>query len=493
MTRLSEQTAQRLIIAAVVLGSFMGATDSSIVVISLTAISRFYDVGTSEASWVLITYLLVITSFLIPFGRLGDLKGQKNIFVSGFALFTASSFFCGMAATLPELILFRALQGIGGAMITATGPALLSLTIPEQGRGKAFGYLSAANGLGLAAGFGIGGIITNFLSWQWIFFINVPVGIVAVITAFLFIPRDTGTRKAEPAAGGFDLPGSLLILLGAGLFIFTLSLGQEFGWMSIPILAAFVLSILFTSIFIIWELRTTAPLLNLGLLKNPVISIGIGAAMLNRLVVSGMVYLIPMYLELVKGYSTGFAGLLLLAPSLLIMVSGPVAGSLSDRIGSRWICTLAGFLLLISVTVFVIFDETIALVLIVFALALRAVSMGLFAPPNLRIILSCSPREHRGAASGLWYFSRYLASTIGIVLFETLFDLWIRGDEAGGITGAIHLHHSVTDLKIGFDQAFLVGIFFVLGMIVLSILLREGEGHVDSDEYGTDNAELHKP
>jgi MFS family permease len=202
--------------------------------------------------------------------------------------------------------------------------------------------------------------------------------------------------------------------------------------------------------------------------------------MLNRLVLSGMMYLIPIYLELVKGYPTGFTGLLLLAPSLLIMVTGPVSGRLSDRIGSRWLCTLAGVLLFISVFVFVVFDDTIALTVIILALALRAVSMGLFAPPNLRLVLTSSPLEQRGSASGIWYFSRYLASTVGIVVFEMLFDHWVRGEELVGVTGAVHLLQPVHKLEAGFDHAFLVGVFFVIGMIILSVLLKE-EGALEGE------------
>jgi len=144
--------------------------------------------------------------------------------------------------------------------------------------------------------------------------------------------------------------------------------------------------------------------------------------------------------------------------------------------GSRWLCTLAGVLLFISVLFFVVADETIALVFIILALALRAVSMGLFAPPNLRLVLNSTPREQRGAASGVWYFSRYLASTIGIVIFETIFDFWIRSDEPRGVTGALHLTEPVSELVTGFNYAFLVGIFFVIGMIVLSVLIKEEQG-----------------
>jgi EmrB/QacA subfamily drug resistance transporter len=473
--QLSATLKQRLIVATIVLGSLMGSTDSSIVVITLPTISKFYNVGTSEASWVLIAYLLAITSFLIAFGRLGDIKSHKNVFAIGFALFTITSFLCGIAGSLPELILFRGLQGLGGAMIMATGPAILSFTVPEASRGRAFGYLSAANSLGLAAGFGLGGLITHFLSWQWIFFVNVPVGVIACILAVFVVPQDT--VKKSVSGSGFDLAGAFLIFLSTGLFVFALSLGEELGWTSLPIIAAFLLSFLFAFIFLRHEQFTLHPLLDLALLRESGISIGIGAAMLNRFVVSGMVFLIPLYLELVKGYSTGFAGLLLLCPSLLILIAGPAAGSLSDRFGSRWLCTLAGILLLFSVLFFVIYDDTIPLIMIILALSFRAISMGLFAPPNLRLIFSHTPPDQRGAASGLWYFSRYLASTIGIVFFETLFDQWIRGDEPQGITGAIHLSHPVSELMIGFDHAFLVAVFFIVGMIVLTVLIRErGQG-----------------
>ncbi|WP_214020666.1 MFS transporter [Methanoculleus sp.] len=275
--------------------------------------------------------------------------------------------------------------------------------------------------------------------------------------------------------GEFDFAGALLVVLAAGLFTAALSFGEEHGWTSIPIISVLALSFLFSGVFIARERRTPVPLLQLGLLKSRAFSIGIAAAMLNRLVLSGMTYLVSMYLELVKGYSTRFTGFLLLAPSLLIVITGPVSGTLSDYIGSRRLCTLAGVFLFISVSVFVVFDETIALSVIILALVFRGISMGLFAPPSLRLVLTSAPGELQGAASSFWYFSRYLASTIGIVVFETIFDHWIRGDEPAGTTGAIHLLHPIAGLETGFDHAFLVGVLFVVGMIALTVQLREGE------------------
>ncbi|WAI02194.1 MFS transporter [Methanogenium organophilum] len=480
MYRTDERFVRRMIVAAVVLGSFMGATDSSIVIIALTSISRYFDVGTSAASWVLIIYLLVITGFLIPFGRLGDVWGRKKIFVAGFAIFTAGSFFCGASGSLPELILFRAVQGIGGAMIIATGSAILSVSLPAQTRGRGLGYLSLANGLGLAAGFGIGGIIVHFLSWQWIFFMNVPVGLFALIIACIFIPGDTVQRTQPPA---FDFAGALLVILSAGLFTYALSLGEEMGWHSVPIIGAIILSGICSLLFITWEKHTPSPLLQLGMLKNPGISAGIGAAMFNRLVLSGMTFLIPIYLEIVKGYSTGFTGLLLLAPSLLIIFTGPTSGALSDRIGSRRLCVLAGLFLFLSVGIFVIFDNTIALVAILTALAFRGISMGLFSAPNLRLVLSSTPEDDQGSAASLWYFSRYLSSTIGIVIFEMIFDHWIRKDVAPGTAGAVHLVSPIATVEAAFDTAFMIGVIFVIVMIILTLLIREGKEHCEPADF----------
>jgi EmrB/QacA subfamily drug resistance transporter len=473
--RLSHTTARRLITTAVVLGSFMGAADASIVIMALPTLAAYFNVGTNEVLWVLISYLLVVTAFLIPFGRLGDLQGLKKIYIAGFALFTGSSLLCGIAPDLSALILCRALQGLGGAMIVSTGPAIISLAIPAHERGRAFGYLSAANGLGLAAGFGLGGIILPFLPWQWIFFINVPVGAAACVIAYLCIPQE----KPHPVMQGlaFDCPGALLVMLTAGLFVYALSFGEELGWTNPVILAAGILSLVSCAAFVIYERRQPSPLIAFGLLKNPTIAFGLSAALVHRTVIAGMTFLLPLYFVLVQGYSTAFTGLLLFVPSLFIMVTGPVAGSLSDRNGSWWLCVLAGFLLLLSLVLFIVSCDTSALLLIIPALVLRAVATGLFVSPNMRSILAAVPREHRGAVSGIWYFVSYLASIIGIAVFEAIFDIWIQGDEPEGITGAIPLAHPAPAVITGFQFAFLAGMAFIFCLIVLTVFIREGKLH----------------
>nr|WP_321352308.1 MFS transporter [uncultured Methanoregula sp.] len=473
MSGLSDTTVRRLITTTVVLGSFMGAADASIVIMAMPTLAGYFSAGTSEALWILISYLLVVTAFLIPFGRLGDLHGQKKIYIAGFALFTLSSALCGISADLSGLILCRALQGLGGAMIVSTGPAIISLSIPAEVRGRAFGYLSSANGLGLAAGFGLGGLILPFLPWQWIFFINIPIGIAACGIAYFCIPPDLPHRGAQCVK--FDVFGALLIMLSAGLFVYILSIGHELGFTNPVILAAGILSLVSCAAFIVYERRQSSPLIPFMLLKNPAVGFGFGATLVHRIVIAGMTFLLPLYFVLVLGYSTAFTGFLLFVPSLVIMVTGPLAGSLSDRWGSWGLCVLAGFLLLLSLVLFIVCHDTSALILIIPALLLRAASIGLFVSPNLRSILSSVPREHRGAASAIWSFVSYLASIIGIAIFESIFDIWIRDNGPEGIPGAIPLVNTFPALVNGFQIAFLAGMVFVFCMIVLTVLIKDGD------------------
>jgi MFS family permease len=184
-----------------------------------------------------------------------------------------------------ELVLFRGLQGVGGATITAVRPALLAITLPEDIKGRAFGSISSASDLGLAAGFRLGALIPHFLSWQWIFFINVPFGIVAVLLTLAVISPDSGQKKI--AISGFDTLGSVLIFSGVGTGIAALSMGEELGWTSGPILLLFLLSLLISSTFLFWEWRQPFPLIDRHLLKQPQFTMEIGAIFINRLLVFG--------------------------------------------------------------------------------------------------------------------------------------------------------------------------------------------------------------
>lgn len=188
---------QWLILLLISLAAFMGALDTTIVNISLPSISKYFGSDIATVSWVSITYLLVLSSTLITFGRVADIRGYKKIYIAGFVIFTLGSLSCGLSSTIFMLIGFRVLQGAGAAMLQAIGGAMVVRYLPEKARGTAFGVLTTSAAVGLAAGTPLGGFLSQFYSWHWIFFVNLPVGIFAIILALTILPRDSGEVAGE--------------------------------------------------------------------------------------------------------------------------------------------------------------------------------------------------------------------------------------------------------------------------------------------------------
>lgn len=227
---------QRLVLGIIAVAAFMASLDSTIVNISLPGIAESFGADIGLISWVVLAYLLTLAGFLLILGRLADLYGFKRVFIIGFALFTFGSLACGLSMTVGHLIAFRALQGIGGAALDALAPAMIVLYLPKESRGRVIGILATVVSLGIAAGPILGGFITEYSSWHWIFFINVPIGIAAVVLAFWLLPEDT----LQPATGGFDYAGSILIITALVSMLYPLNRGLEFGWTSPIIIGSFL-------------------------------------------------------------------------------------------------------------------------------------------------------------------------------------------------------------------------------------------------------------
>src|SRR4030043_334319 len=327
----SERNSHRwLILLLISLASFMGALDATIVNISLPTMSKYFQCDIATVSWVAMAYLLILSSTLITFGRVADIRGYKKIYVAGFAIFTIGSLLCGLSSIIYLLIGFRVLQGVGAAMLQAIGGAMIVRYLPEKYRGTAFGVLTTSAAVGLAAGTPLGGFISQFYTWHWIFFINVPVGIIAIILGIAVLPRDTG----EFGKGQFDMSGAGLLLIALVSLIFFLNMGNNVGWLSWGILIAIIVSVAAWTGFILNEKRTKFPLIDLNLFRNRNFTMAVTVALLILLVGQGSWYAFPFYLELEKGVATNIAGLILLVPTIFMMIGGPIAGLLSGRIGS---------------------------------------------------------------------------------------------------------------------------------------------------------------
>jgi EmrB/QacA subfamily drug resistance transporter len=459
---------QWLILLLISLASFMGALDTTIVNISLPSISKYFQTDIATVSWVAIAYLLILSSTLVTFGRVADIRGYKKIYLAGFAIFTVGSLSCGLSSTIYLLIGFRILQGVGAAMLQAIGGAMVVRYLPERIRGTAFGILTTSAAVGLAAGTPLGGFLSQFYSWHWIFFVNIPVGILAIILAFAILPRDGG----ELVRGRFDLPGAGLLLVALVSLIFFLNMGTNIGWLSWGILASIIVSAAAWAGFILNERRAQSPLINLSFFRDRNFAVAIMVAMLVLLMGQGSWYAFPFYLELEKGFAANIAGLILLVPTVLMMVSGPIAGLLSDRIGSRRICILGSAVLIAAFMIFTVMGARTTLPFIIIALATEGVGIGLVMPANFNLIMGMSSRGDEGVMSSLVNTVRNVGAVMGIAVFTLIFLSVIAGQ---GVSPANITPHSLPPkaFAFGFHAIFLFGAALGGLLLVLNLALRD--------------------
>jgi len=459
---------QWLILLLISLASFMGALDATIINISLPTISKYYQCDIATVSWVAMSYLLVLSSTLIMFGRVADIRGYKRIYLAGFAVFTLGSLLCGLSSSIYMLIGFRVLQGIGAAMLQAIGGAMVVRYLPEKVRGTAFGIMTTFLAVGLAAGTPLGGFISQFYSWHWIFFINVPVGVIAIILGIAILPRDTG----EFGKGQFDMSGASLLLVALVSLIFFLNMGNNIGWLSWRILISIIISLAAWAGFIINEKRTQFPLIDVNLFRDKNFTMAVTVALLILLIGQGSWYAFPFYLELEKGFATNIAGLILLAPTLFMMVFGPIAGSLSDRIGSRPVCILGSAVIMAAFLMFVLMGTKTDLYYIIIALALEGIGIGLIMPANFNLIMGMSAKGSEGVINSLVNTVRNVGAVMGIAIFTLIFLSVIasQGISPAGITA-----HSLPPkaFVLGFHAIFLFGVGVGGLLLALNMALRE--------------------
>lgn len=398
------------ILAAIMLGSIMGPIDASIVNVTLPTITQYFHASLSTAQWVPMVYLIIISSLLLFYGRLGDILGYKRIYLLGLAGFVIASALCGFSyflSTIHWLITFRAIQGLAAGMMMAVSYAIITASFPPAERGKALGINAISISAGLAIGPSLGGFITYSLGWPFVFLINVPIGITGFLWARHILPESKGQRAKIDIAGAvtsFVFLFSFLLFVnywqGSGLGVAT----------SIMLLVAIV-----TTISFLWiERRVSPPMLNLGLFRNLTFSFANISALLNFMSQYVMVFLTPFYLQRLLHYPPNNVGLTMTAFPLAVMVVAPFSGSLSDRIGTRTLacggaamCALGLFFmsrLLPSAT-----SLDVVWRLIVFGLG-----TGIFQSPNNSAVMGSVSRPHLGIASGTLSMVRNVGMVFGI-------------------------------------------------------------------------------
>ena len=405
------------VLLAVGIGTFMSALDTSVVNIVLPVVSRDFVSDVATIEWVVTIYLLVVSGLLLSFGRLGDLRGNKPIYVLGFVLFITGSALAGLAPNEFALIGFRAFQALGAAMIFANAPAILTKNFPAEQRGQALGLQGMMTYLGLTVGPSLGGWLTTQFGWRAVFYINIPVGLLALLLTQRVIPRDPPKENAER----FDLVGAATFMTGLVLLLLALNQGNAWGWTSPLVLSILIIALFVLGIFIFVERRVQMPMLDLSLFRVRLFSAAAASAVLNYICLYSVLFLMPFYLIQGRGLSTGQAGLLLTAQPLVMAFAAPLSGTLSDRIGSRLPGTLGMAILAVGLFMLSRLGANSSQGEIVLGLGIVGLGTGMFVSPNSSALMGSAPRNRQGIAAGILATARNVGMVLGVGLAGAIF------------------------------------------------------------------------
>lgn len=405
------------VLLAIGIGTFMSALDTSVVNTVLPVINADFRTEVATIEWVVIVYLLVLSGLLLSFGRLGDLRGHKPIYIGGFIIFIAGSALCGLSRSVWMLIAVRGLQALGAAMLSANSPAILTKAFPDNQRGQALGLQATMTYLGLTVGPSLGGWLTQQYGWRSVFYINVPVGLIALVLSLAMILPDRPSEITE----GFDLPGGLVFMAGLIALLLGLNQGHSWGWGSPAVLGLLVAASLLLGLFINIERRVRHPMLDLSLFHRRLFSSSTVSAVLNYICVYSNLFLMPFYLIQARGLSPAQAGLLLTAQPILMAIVAPISGLLSDRIGARLLTTLGMAILAAGMLLLGRLELASSLPQVAVALAVAGVGIGVFISPNSSALLGSAPRNRQGIASGILATARNVGMVLGVGLAGAVF------------------------------------------------------------------------
>jgi EmrB/QacA subfamily drug resistance transporter len=396
----------------------MSALSGSIVNATLPVMARALDADVATIEWVVVLFLLVQSGLLLGFGRLGDLRGHKSIYVGGLVIFIGSSLLCGLAPSAAFLIGARVLQATGGSMVIATSTAILTRAFPAQQRGRALGLQATMVYLGLASGPPLGGWLADALDWRAVFYVNVPVGLVTLILSLRFLPHDAPSHRGER----FDRAGAATYLLGLIALLLALNQGHAWGWTSPVILGCLALGLGLLGLFAAIELRVPSPMLDLDLFRRRAFSAPVLSAVLNYMGVSATFFLMPFYLIQGRDLIPAQAGLILTAQPIVMALTTSFSGALSDRVGSRLPATLGMAVLSVGLLLLSRAGDAAPLAYVTGALAIIGLGIGLFTSPNSSAVMGAVPSERRGVASGILATARTLGNVLGVGVAAAIFN-----------------------------------------------------------------------
>lgn len=401
------------ILATLGIGTFMSALDASVVNTILPVIQRELHCNTDAVQWVITVYLLLVSGLLLTAGRIGDLRGHRLVCIAGFLLFVTGSAACGLAGHIGTLTSARVIQAFGAAMIFAASPAILTTAFPPEQLGQALGLQATMTYLGLAFGPSFGGWLTDALGWQSVFFINVPVGGAALAAGLLFIPKLPAANHGE----SFDRLGAGVFMIGLSSLLLALNQGHAWGWLSPLTLSLIATSVVILTLFVLLERRVSFPMLDLNLFHSRLFSAAVGSAVLNYMSTAMVTFLMPFYLIKQLGWSPSKTGLLMTVQPLVMAVTAPISGSISDRLGgSRLPATLGMAILSGGLFLLAWLQPDSVWHHAALGLAVVGLGAGMFNSPNNSALMGSAPANRRGIAAGVMATARNGGMMLGVAL-----------------------------------------------------------------------------
>lgn len=465
---------ENLILTVLVVGILMASIDSTIVLLAFPAITQALHSNLSTIIWVILIYMLVTAVAATQFGRIGDLFGRARIFNSGIAVFTVFSFMCGIAPTDITLIIFRGFQALGGAMMASNSGAIIADTFRREKLGKAYGFTGMGWNVGAMLGIVLGGVITTFIGYRYIFFINVPIGLVLFVLALKYI-KDNSREKEK-----LDLIGMLLLGVSLSAILYS---GVRIASVGMNLLNTLVLVVGFLLLlpFYFREKIFANPVIKLGMFKNKVFRNSVLASMFQGLGFMGVAFMLIMYLQGVRGLSPFSASLLLLPGYVLSGVLSPFMGRFSDRYGARLLATLGLFIMILGILVYFALTANSTVYLVLIGSAITGFGGAMFWPANNSAVMKSSEAGRFGTASGilrLFGSIGIMGSFIIVIVTATLaiprylaFEIFVGTSKLiGGIT---------TSFVNGMHFSFI----FLIAMLVIAALLSLTRGNENAADY----------
>ena len=454
----TSQRHSNIVLAIVMLGTMMGALDSTIVLLAFPVINDSLHSDLAASLWIILAYLLVLAVATTQMGRIGDIYGRSRIFNLGFVIFTVGSVLCGFSPHIYPLIAFRGVQAVGGAIMQATSGAIIADYFPREKRGKAYGYNSLGYTSGAMLGIVLGGVITTFVSWQYIFFINIPIGIIAVIAGWKYL-KDAERTPAKLDLAGMGLLAAALVLLSLGLVNFAAE------GISVSSIVLAVVGAVLIPVFILYDRRLKNPMIDFESFKNKILRNAIFSAFFLSVGYFSVVFLVIMYLQGIRGLSPLDASLLLVPGYVAGSFLGPIMGRLSDKYGSREIATLGVFFLAVAIVVYLTLSTTSPLYIVLIASAVSGLGTSMFFPANNSAVMANARQGSFGSISGVLRTVQNIGLVGSYVLAISVAAASIPRQVA------FQVFIGTTNLTGGVSQEFLFGIHnaFYASIVILVI------------------------